>query len=375
MADHDFHFPRPVLAGQLADTLIGRGPFDARSGLFLAAPRRTGKSTFLREDLVPALELCEVLTSYVDLWADRARDPADLIQGAIGEARAKAGGWVRRMVSRLRPRSVSLGGVATLDLDDTATSQGRTMTEALMALAARAGSDIALIVDEAQHALSTPAGLNAMFALKAARDAFNQSRADGRARLILVFTGSDRDKLSNLVLKRDQPFFGARLQDFPLLGDDYCVAYAAWINGRLHDDQQIDPVQLTRAFEIVGRRPELLADVVQDAVFGAGPHAIVAAAARRRTRLLQSYAGEFNALPPLQQHLLRLLVRDEAGFQPFAAPTLAALTKGVGTPVTSSQIQTALDGLRKKELIWNSARGAYAIEDQDMAAWIESAAE
>lgn len=42
------HYPRTQLAEQLADALQGKDLFsDAPNGLFLAAPRRTGKSTFL----------------------------------------------------------------------------------------------------------------------------------------------------------------------------------------------------------------------------------------------------------------------------------------------------------------------------------------
>jgi hypothetical protein len=44
--------------GQQVAALRGREKVfgDAHNGLFLAAPRRTGKSTFLQADLMPALE-------------------------------------------------------------------------------------------------------------------------------------------------------------------------------------------------------------------------------------------------------------------------------------------------------------------------------
>ena len=42
------HFPRTALAQQIANDLLGLSFLsDAPNGLFLAAPRRTGKSTFL----------------------------------------------------------------------------------------------------------------------------------------------------------------------------------------------------------------------------------------------------------------------------------------------------------------------------------------
>lgn len=50
-------FERPELAAQMAASVSGRHKWNSDAdGLFLAAPRRTGKSTFLKGDLRPALE-------------------------------------------------------------------------------------------------------------------------------------------------------------------------------------------------------------------------------------------------------------------------------------------------------------------------------
>ena len=53
------------------------------NGLFSRLPRRTGKSTFLRQDLVPEAENQDWLPIYVDLWADQDPNPAELIAEAI----------------------------------------------------------------------------------------------------------------------------------------------------------------------------------------------------------------------------------------------------------------------------------------------------
>ena len=51
-----FYYARPGLTDALVRDLTGGNLFsDAANGLFLAAPRRTGKSTFLRNELEPAL--------------------------------------------------------------------------------------------------------------------------------------------------------------------------------------------------------------------------------------------------------------------------------------------------------------------------------
>lgn len=45
--------------------------------------RRTGKTTFLRNDLIPALQAAGALVIYVDLWSDTLANPATLVHSAI----------------------------------------------------------------------------------------------------------------------------------------------------------------------------------------------------------------------------------------------------------------------------------------------------
>jgi len=53
---------------------------DAHNGLFLAAPLRSGKPTFLQGDLRPALQSAGVvMVVYVDLWA-RTGHPVSVAQ-------------------------------------------------------------------------------------------------------------------------------------------------------------------------------------------------------------------------------------------------------------------------------------------------------
>ena len=54
-----------------------------RSGVFLYGVSRIGKTTLLREDLVPALASEGVLAIYVDLWADPSKDPMNLVRDAV----------------------------------------------------------------------------------------------------------------------------------------------------------------------------------------------------------------------------------------------------------------------------------------------------
>lgn len=368
-----FHYPRPDLAKGYADALLGRSAFGVTGGLFLAAPRRTGKSTFLRTDLEPALENAGAYVLYVDLWSDRDRDPAELIAAAVADAMQSDKGIWTRLTEGLGLQAVKVGPFTIKIGTSAPKGTESTLSDALSALAEARGQPIALLVDEAQHALTSQAGRDAMFALKAARDAMNL--AGKPPRLLLVFTGSHRDKLMGLLDGRSQPFYGSQVLDLPVLGDDYITAYVARINAGLSPG--FDPADVARAFALVGHRPQLLEQVMADhALGGIGVqnlgHTVTDRAETLREKLWAQYASDHGRLTPLQAAVLRQIVEAGDAFAPFTEPTYAAVAARTQGKVGSSQMQTALDALRDKGLIWKAGRGRYALEDQGIAEWLTS---
>ena len=372
-----FLFRRPDIANGMADGLLGRGPFHHGSGLFLAAPRRTGKSTFMREDLMPALKTREVLTTYVDLWSDRQRDPALLIADALRNTLRSLEGWAAKGLRKSRLTKLGIPGAIAFDLEQVGQADGITLTDAFKTIVSRTGKPTALIVDEAQQALATPAGLDAMFALKAARDALNQGGGGalpGGTALLLVFTGSHRDKLSNFVLKRDQPFFGADIADFPKLGRDYTNAYTDWINQRLARTNRFDKDDVWQAFQALGHRPEMLQKALKDAALGPARALglkvdLLDGARALRERIWEDFDSEFASLTIVQKAVLSHLIREGIRFAPFTATSLAAYSEIAERKVSTADAQSALDALRGKNIVWRNARAAYTLEDQDMREW------
>jgi hypothetical protein len=368
----DFYAPRTDLAESIARQLSPDPLLGTTAGLFLAAPRRTGKSTFLRLDLVPLLAARGQFPIYVDLWEDRARDPGALIAEALVTAIDDLSTRVERFWKLLPFSRISVGGV-TADLPKAEGTRSATLTEALIEIGTRAGRDIVFIIDEAQQALTSEAGKDAMFALKAARDAMNQRR-DG-ARLYLLFTGSHRDKLAALVLTHKQPFYGARVQDFPKLGRHFVEAYLRIVNPLLAPDNQLDADDVMRAFELLGHRPEKLQEVIRDHALGQGGSAGLRATVTERADLLrarvwQQHESDYGQLTALQRAVLRQLIADGPDFAPFSGPTLLRIGAELGTKVASSEVQRALDDLREKSIVWRPERGVYALEDQDMRDWL-----
>ena len=157
-------FHRPELAKKLADQILVTGAGSAAgSGVFLAAPRRTGKSTFVREDLRPALEMAGALVVYADLWANPTTDPGAVITNAIRSALVGREGVILRLAKSAGMNKISVGNLS-FDLDRIGLGQNVSLTDALAALSDETGGMIVLVIDEAQHAMTTDVGNSALFA-------------------------------------------------------------------------------------------------------------------------------------------------------------------------------------------------------------------
>ncbi|MBD4704865.1 ATP-binding protein, partial [Xanthomonas citri pv. citri] len=68
-------------------------------------------STFLQEDLTPALEQKGALVLYVDLWKKQDADPVDLISFTIANALAQQQGKIAKVAKAAGLTKVSIHGV------------------------------------------------------------------------------------------------------------------------------------------------------------------------------------------------------------------------------------------------------------------------
>ncbi|RUR31852.1 hypothetical protein ELY33_07270 [Vreelandella andesensis] len=382
-----FVYHRITLADSIVQGMAGAAIVDYSSGLFLTAPRRTGKSTFLREDLIPACTAQGWETVYVDLWTNRDVSPAILIEKAIATKLIEHQTQIQKLFTATGANKITLLRSISWDLTTSALPDEATLADALQLLYLATDRMVVLIVDEAQHALNSDAGMNSMFALKAARDALNQGET--RPGLRLVFTGSSRDKLAQLVLNTKQPFFGAQITPFPLLGRDFVEAYTEDLNTKLAERNRFQVDAMYRAFELVGNRPELLASIVSRIALemGEAPNLgdlLESNAHAFQQELWGEYSLSFDPLPNIQKAVLKAVARSLASREPFAAykeetvKLIARLAREQNPECdlpTAQHIQQALEALRTKELIWRVGRGMYALEDEGMADWLASQAE
>lgn len=375
-------FERPELAAQLAASVSGRQKWtNDADGLFLAAPRRTGKSTFLKGDLGPALLELGAEVLYVDFWANLNVDPAALLYAEISRALLENAGFVARMAERAKLTKVQIGAAGTsLAFDPTqiGTSPGSSLTAALRELYAATSKPIALILDEAQQLTVSPRGEDVLKELKAARDTLNQP---DDVRLMLIMSGSDRDKLGRLTNSKAAAFYGSMVKTLPLLGEDY----VAWLGGLLAQSNpnlgRIDTQAMGSAFAMLGHRPQMMDRAIGnalnpvtrgDASFEA---AVLEHADAIRSSERERYTDLYSSRSSMQKAVLTVLMESADTFSPYGAVTLKSIGAVFGKTASTTSVQSALEALRKLDppMVWKSNRGEYALDDLGMIEWYQEA--
>lgn len=364
-------FHRPALAEQMAKQLLEPGLLDQglRSGLFLSGLRRTGKTTFLRQDLIPALEAKGAIVIYVDLWADTKADPATLVHAAIRRALADlqtpASGVLGRL-ARLKGVDVGAAGFKFgFQLNEVGAKGGVTLAQALTEVIELARTDLVLIVDEVQQALAGDDGAQMLLAIKAARDAINP-RPDTPGHFLFIGTGSHRAQVVGMTLQGKHAFAGATSVEYPTLDGDY-VAYV--LQGIAEEGAPVLPSLpvATAAFNLLGRRPEELIRALRqlqredpteaDRLLPVIASTLKGAAADVELRKLE----DLGVLAGAIFDRVARVEGDATGL--FTADALADYAATVGREVTADQVQRVSEELRDANLIVRKGHGTYAVTD------------
>jgi hypothetical protein len=256
---------------------------------------------------------------------------------------------------------VSLGGLS-FNLDKIGLGKGIDLTQALVALSDESKKIVVLIIDEAQHAITTDQGVAALFALKAARDELNSAKHHG---LRIVCTGSIRDKLAMLRNSKDQAFFCASMMQFLTLDKDFIE----WFYANVDLQHPLEPSVVYPLFQGSAYRPELLGAAADEIRFD-----FAVAEEEIPTRfaeLVRAQADDLNAnlkkvlhsLTPIQSAVIRMMSAKGENYAPFEAPTLGLYGKamrqsGIGTGEISVEVlgvQQALIALQDKKLVWKAS--------------------
>ncbi|MFN8869284.1 MAG: ATP-binding protein [Pseudomonadota bacterium] len=365
-------FHRPSYAQALAQQLLKPGPLDQglRSGVFISGIRRIGKTTFIRQDFIPALLDHGALVLYVDLWTDRSRPQMALMQEAVRAAASELEQPASTLLQKLRRvKGVNFGAAGIslgVQLDGLGTPSGVTLAEVFVELVRKAQGDVVLIIDEVQQAMASQDGQDMLFALKAARDKVNTA-TDLPGRLLIVGTGSHKSLVTDMATRRSQAFAGAHTASFDPLGKDY----VEWFLSRLAAAGLAVP-SLQAAFSgfrDMGSRPEELTKAVRqfqdevaagraadaDTAFATICATIATVAAELDIQSIED-AGELAVLA-----FSRIAAGQGRGL--YAADTLTSFSESLGREVSANDMTPAIDKLVAANLIVRKGHGSFDIAD------------
>lgn len=375
-------FNRPQLAAQMAQQLLHPGVLDEafRSGLFLSGMRRIGKTTFLLNDLIPALEKAGALVIYVDLWTDPQANPAKLVHATVRQTLSDlltpASGLLQKLKQIKGADIDAFGFKFGFKLDSLGQTDGPTLAQALTEVVDQAKTDVVLIVDEVQHAMTSEDGNQMLFALKAARDAINQ-RPDTPGHLIFIGTGSHRALVNELTARRTQAFSGAASAAYPVLGEDY----VAFLLDRLAQEG-VKPLPsrlaATQAFKTLGNRPEDLLRALKQLTLSLPPGGDADAilpviASTMRSMAAEVELAKVEGMGGLAKAIFEKIAAthgDAKGL--FTVAAAAEYSKTIGREVRVEEIQPAANELLAANLIMRRGHGLYGVTDPSVQeAWRE----
>ena len=365
-------FHRTGYAQALAQQLLKPGPLDQglRSGVFLSGIRRIGKTTFIRQDFVPALLDHGALVLYVDLWTDRSRPPMALIQEAVRAAASELEQPTSTLLQKLRRvKGVNFGAAGIslgVQLDGLGTPSGVTLAEVFVELVRKAQGDVVLIIDEVQQAMASQDGQDMLFALKAARDKVNTA-TDLPGRLLIVGTGSHKSLVTDMATRRSQAFAGAHTASFEPLSKDY----VEWFLNRVAAAGLAVP-SLQAAFSgfrDMGSRPEELTKAVrqfQDEVAaGRGADADTAFATICATLATAAAELDIQSIEDAGELAVLAFSRIAAGQGRglYATDTLTSFSESLGREISANDMTPAIDKLVAANLIVRKGHGNFDIAD------------
>lgn len=377
-------YRRPELAGQMTQRLLNPGPLDValQSGLFLSGQRRIGKTTFLLNDLIPCLDAAGAIVIYVDLWSDLQVNPATLVQAAIKRTLKELetpGSFLLDKLKRIKGVDLgALGFKLGFSLDSLGTENGVPLSEALSSVVIAARTDIVLVIDEVQQAITTEEGNKLLTALKAAREAINLTPGMP-GRFIFIGTGSHRAKVQELTLLRSQAFQGATTVDYPPLDRDYVQFLLNELNAA--GIENIPSLEVAHAgFLTLGQRPEEMIKALRQVV-ALGPNnkpdeqfPVIAATLRSSSASVELYKLE--AMGSLAVAIFDRIA--EAGGSAkglYSADAVAAYSVAIHRQVAVEEIQPQINALLAENLIMRSGHGEYSLTDPFVQkVWLEQKA-
>ena len=316
-------YRRQELASELAGRLLNPGLLDEglRSGLFLVGMRRTGKTTFLRNDLIPALKARGAVVVYVDLWSDTQASPSMLLHKAVRQSIADLSNPLRRRHQDNKPEE----GPTTL-------------ADNLTMLVDHSRADVVLIVDEIIQAIQSDEGHHTLLAM-----------------------------LNDLTSQQDQAFAGATVLPYPRLDRDY-VRHVLERLGAEGMTALPSEEGAWAAFQALECRPEEFLRVLRqwhDSRLDLEPdHQLQAIVSSQRSATADLTLRKVEQTGELARAIFDwIAARGGAAQGLFTKSATGAISAAIGRPVPVEELHLVVHEMIGANLIIRQGHGDYVITD------------
>ena len=360
MKNDPWHYSREDLAKQI----LGMFENNLSSALVFFAPRRMGKTEFLRKDIMPLAERHGWAVFYFSFLDVGLNPTEEFVRSLLKFAEEKK--FINPQNSLLNNINevsvhtniikIGVGGSIKLKASK---KHDFNLKDLLSEISKK--NKLLLLMDEVQ-VLAQTSNANFIAAFRTALDI----NKDG---IKVIFTGSSQTGLRRIFSQAKAPFFhyGQNI-DFPKLDKgftDYLAEIFKKVTGRMLNENSLWKVfeefqqvtQLARALvermalnpnlKIEEAKNQLLAEISDD----------------------RKYVEVWEKISNLEQALLILIAKGQTSF--FSASTNTDLIKQLGIhKLGVSTIQSAVRTLTRKNLIGAQDRSNYFIDDPNFKNWI-----
>lgn len=241
----------------------------------------------------------------------------------------------------------------------------------------QAKTDLVLIIDEVQRAISSDDGNQLLLALKAARDAINP-RPDTPGHFLFIGTGSHRAQVSELTAKRKQAFSGATSAAYPLLNGDYVKFLLNRLAMTVKKEKLPSLEAAIEAFNTLGNRPEEMLKALRQLLQQEGDPDLFlpVIASTLRSAAASIELEKVEQMGSLAQAIFNKIASTEGDARGiFSTDAAAEYSKLVGREVRVEEIQPVVIALVAENIIMRRGHGIYAITDQFVQEiWLEERA-
>lgn len=379
MLRSQFYFRRDSQIAALVAGLDHEGSDDFRRGVFVFSPPKTGKTTFLKVGMAPALKEQGWEPLVVEMFPEADTDPRERLEATVMEALRACDALIELPMGAYR-MGRSDDELATLqnDANWSLLPPDISLVEALSTLQMTVGRPLVLMIDEAQHLLSSASGLQALRALQAARDKlFNPH---GRPGLCVIFALNNMERLRQFTSDTEIPFHDCPIGPWlTFSAKPFSEAITQHINARLMPDNHFSARDVLQVFELTGRRPDLLWLVMKRVGLDAGRAPDLGMLVDQGLNVLP-HAERFmsreayHSLCPLQRAVLLSLaqaVYSGVYVEPWSESSLERLARMTRVDaIEDKALQRALDDLLERGFVWKAQEtNRYGLESAVITEW------